>query len=139
MRIFTFNKTILLLALGNGLISFGGLLLHLRIHPPALSLFNWWATGFAALNALLVPLLFLHARSLGLAYLLNTATVVAGLVGMSYYSLTHAPEQVSASWIFLGSTFPDIVILLSKLCFAHAILLEWRRIDPPHETRGCRP
>ncbi|NIS60630.1 MAG: hypothetical protein GTO13_08005 [Proteobacteria bacterium] len=39
-------------------VSLGSLLLHFRIHPPKDSMFNWIATGFAAVNALLVILLF---------------------------------------------------------------------------------
>ncbi len=43
------------------LLSVGGLMLHIRIHPPAASLFNWIPVAFGAVNILLLPLLFRRA------------------------------------------------------------------------------
>ena len=115
-------------------VSLGGALLHLRIHPPAASLFNCVPTAFAALNVLILPFLFNHRRTVAWAYLLNALTVAVGTVTMAYYSITHWNGPVTVLGILLHSTLPDITILAAKLPIAHIILRHFR---PAQEEGGA--
>jgi len=111
-------------------ISFGGALLHLRIHPPADSLFNCVPTVFAALNVLVLPFLFDHSRTVAWAYLLNAVTVVVGTATMAYFSITHWKGPVTLTGVLMQSTLADIVILTAKLPIAHVILRHFRPVEP---------
>jgi hypothetical protein len=132
-------KSVKLLILGHIFMSLGGLLLHLRIHPPSESLLNWWPSVFGAVNLFVLPFLFSRVSTVGWAYLVNFATVIAGTTGMAYFSLITWKEPITVYSIFLQSTFPDIVILFVKLPIAHLILLTMRPQGTMPERRGCRP
>jgi hypothetical protein len=108
------------------LVSLGGLLLHLRIHPPEDSMFNWVAAGFAALNTFLLPFLFNSPTTVAWAYLFVWATVVTGTVAMTYHSLITWKLPVTFQTVVMNSTLPDIIILLAKLPVAHKILRVYR-------------
>ena len=111
------------------LISYGGLLIHLKIHPPAHSAFNCVPLVFGVLNVLVLPFLFNHERTVAWAYLLNAVTVLVGAVTMAYFSLTTWQGPVTWKAVLLGSTFPDIVLLAAKLPIAHAILRHFRPVE----------
>jgi hypothetical protein len=132
------SKSVRYLVLALFLLSLGGLLLHARLHPLLESMYNWWALGFGVLNVTLVPLLFLRPATAGAAYLLNAATIIAGTVGMAYYSYMNAEGPLTARLFLLESTFPDIVILFAKLPLAHLILDEMRPFMIREGKRGCR-
>ena len=112
------------------LISYGGLLLHLRIHPPVQSVFNCVPLAFGGLNVFVLPFLFNHARTVAWAYVLNAATVLVGAVTMAYFSVTTWEGPVTWEAVLLRSTFPDIVLLTAKLPIAHAILRHFRPAQP---------
>lgn len=119
-------------------LSLGGLLLHLRIHPMLESYFHWWAGGFGLMNCLVLPGLFLHPRGVGAAYVLNILTVIAGSLGMAYYSLHTLKPPFGLEAIFLKSTLPDILILWAKLPLGQALLEMMRPHGPrPEGRRGC--
>ncbi len=119
-------------------LSLGGLLLHLRIHPVLESYLNWWACGFGVLNCVAVPVLFLHPRGVGMAYVLNILTVIAGTVGMAYYSLHGLKPPITLVTLLLQTTFPDIVILFAKIPLGQIILETMRPHGPkPEGQRGC--
>jgi hypothetical protein len=115
-------------------LSLGGALLHLRIHPPADSLFNCVPTAFAVINVLVLPFLFNNRRTVAWAYLLNAVTVVVGTVTMAYFSITHWKGPVTVQAVLLQSTLPDIIILAAKLPLAHIILRHFR---PAHAQGGA--
>ncbi len=120
-------------------VSFGGLLLHVRIHPPGNSMFNWIATGFAALNTFLLPFLFNSAKTVAWAYLFTWATVATGTVLMAYFSIvTWDPSKlpITVKTLILNSTLPDIIILMAKLPLAHRILRFYRPIEVTDSPRG---
>jgi hypothetical protein len=104
------------------LLSFGGLLLHLRIHPPSESLFYWIPFLFALMNTLVIPFLFNRRETVAYAYLFTWATVIAGTVGMAYFSITTWNLPVTAISVILKSMLPDIIMLWSKIFLAHKIL-----------------
>jgi hypothetical protein len=104
------------------LLSLGGLLLHLRIHPPSKSLFYWIPFLFALVNTLIIPFLFNRRGTVTYAYLFTWATVIAGTVGMAYFSITAWRVPVTAINVILKSMLPDIIMLWSKIFLAHKIL-----------------
>ncbi len=121
-------------------VSLGGLLLHIRIHPPQDSMFNFTATAFAGVNTFILPFLFNSPRTVAWAYVFTWATVVTGSVLMAYFSIiTWDPSKVplTAKTLILRSTLPDIIILMAKLFLAHRILLIHRPNGAAADQGGC--
>ena len=120
------------------LVSLGGLLLHLRIHPPAQSLFNWIPCAFGLMGTFVLPVLFNRRETVAYAYLLTWAAVCAGTVGMSYLSITTWKGPITPVTVIIRSMFPDIIILWSKVFLAHKIL-RFHRLAGATERweRGC--
>jgi hypothetical protein len=104
------------------LLSLGGLLLHIRIHPPSKDLFYWIPFLFALVNTLIIPFLFNRRETVAYAYLFTWATVIAGTVGMAYFSITTWKLPVTMINVMLKSMLPDIIMLWSKIFLAHKIL-----------------
>lgn len=122
------------------LISLGGFLLHLRIHPVSVSAFHWVAGAFGAVNTFVLPILFRSPATVAWAYVFTWATVIAGTVGMAYHSVTVWKLPVTPVNILLSSTLPDILILWAKLLIAHRILRIYRPYGAAAEAkRGCVP
>jgi hypothetical protein len=117
------------LIFGIWVMSFGGLLLHYKIHPVSKDAFNWFAIGFALFNSVILPWLFLFRRGMRWAYLINATTVVVGVVTMSAFSINHWDKPLTFMNILIFSTLADSLILLAKLPMAHAILQAWRDFD----------
>lgn len=118
-------------------ISLGGLLLHLRIHPPKENAFNWIAALFAAVNTFIVPFLFNSPVTATWAYLFTWATVITGSVAMAYFSVVTWKLPVTPQTMIMNSTLPDIIILLAKLPLAHKILRVYRPDGVVTKRRGC--
>jgi len=120
------------------LLSLGGLLLHLRIHPPANSLFNWIPAVFGAVNAFLLPFLFNNRTTVPWAYLITWGTVAIGTVGMSYYSIVNWSFPITVKAVLMYSTLADILILFAKVFLAHKILrFYWPDAVNMERGRGC--
>ena len=120
------------------LVSLGGLLLHLRIHPPAKSLFNWIPAVFGAVNAFLLPFLFNNRTTVPSAYLITWGTVAIGTVGMSYYSIVNWSFPITVKAVLMYSTLADILILFAKVFLAHKILrFYWPDAVNMERGRGC--
>ena len=121
-----FRKGVCVPILGLLLISLGGLLLHLRIHPPTEEASHWIPAVFGAVSVIVLPLLFNSPRTVAIAYILNAVSVVVGTVTMAWYSIEHWQGQVTWNAILLESTLADILILSAKLPIAHIILRHFR-------------
>ena len=124
------KKQVHLPILAFALLSLGGLILHLRVHPPVLEgtlrIFFLIPAVFTAAATFILPFMFNSKRLCDYAYLVNLAAVITGTITMAYFSVTHWKGPVTIMTIVFNSTFPDIVILLAKLPLAHSILLYWR-------------
>jgi len=121
------RKPLHMLVFSHMLLSLGGLCLHVGLHPPAKSLYFWWAAPMSGVSLVLMPILFLRASTVGVAVLMNAFAVTAGVVGMAYFSLLTPPVPLTV-WTLLGrSTLAPAFILLAKLPLAHAILVEMRK------------
>jgi len=113
------------------LIALGGLLLHTRIHPTTSGVNNWVPLIAGLVSVVVVPILFLSSRTVVAGYLLNLATVVAGIVMMALFSIEHWEGPVTLNTVLLKSTLPDILVLLAKLPIAQAILNYYRPKPAP--------
>lgn len=118
-------------------VSLGGLLLHLRIHPPSDNMFNWVPAAFGVANAFVLPFLFNSPTTVAWAYLFVWATVVTGTVAMAYYSIITWAMPVTIKDVILFSTLADILILMAKLPLAHKILRAYRPEGTATEREGC--
>jgi hypothetical protein len=129
-----FKKQIHSLILAFIFVSIGGLLLHLRIHPPVLQgklrLFFLIPTVFTVAATFVLPFMFNSKRLCPYAYLINLAAVIVGTITMSYFSVTHWKGPVTVMTVLFKSMLPDILILMAKLPLAHGILLYWRAKRP---------
>lgn len=103
------------------LVSFGGWLQHLWMHPVGTNLFSLvpFVSGIA--STLLVPLLYLRTRTSMYGYLLNGMTVIIGFITMVHYSLSNIHGSLTASVFFLDTTFADILILGGKFTLGKAL------------------
>ena len=120
------------------LLSLGGLLLHIRIHPPANSLFNWIPAAFGAANTFALPFLFNRRATAPWGYLMTWVTVATGTVTMAYYSVANSSLPVTVKTVILYSTLADIVILWAKVFLAHKILrFHWPDGVHLEKGRGC--
>ncbi len=111
------------------LLSLGGLLLHLRIHPAAASLFNWVPVASCVFATLVLPIMFNYRRSAPLAYVINIAIVIVGTVAMAWWSASNWQLPLTLLNVLLNSTLADIVILLAKLPLGHIILRHHRQVE----------
>ena len=112
--------------LGLILISLGGLLLHLRIHPTSEEASNWIPVIFGVLSIVVVPIMFCSRRTVALAYLINAITIVVGVVAMTWHSVEHWQGPVTMNAVLLKSTLADNLILLAKWPLAYIILKQMR-------------
>jgi hypothetical protein len=121
-----FKREIRLPILALFLVSFGGLLLHIRIHSPRDDAFNLVPVVSGIISTLILPLLFNYRRTVAWAYMLNLIGVALGTVTMAHYSIVHWQGAVTLDGVILKSTFPDIVVLLAKVPLGHEILKHFR-------------
>ncbi|OPX23213.1 MAG: hypothetical protein B1H04_03940 [Planctomycetales bacterium 4484_123] len=112
-------------------ISAGGLLLHLRIHPPTEGFVNLLPAAFGVLGTLALPVMFSFRRTVAWAYMLNLAAVVAGTVTMGWHAARHLTGPVTWQALLLESTLPDILVLWAKLPLAHQVLRHFRPASGP--------
>ncbi len=107
------------------LLSLGGLLIHIKIHPVSVTAFNWTPVICAIASTIFIPIMFNYKKTWRWAYILNWATVIIGTMTMAYWSLTAQKLNMSFYDIFVKSTFADIIILGSKLSFGQIIMSYW--------------
>lgn len=103
-------------------ISLGGLGIHLKVHPPLKELINIIPALLGIFNVVVLPFLFNSVRTMRWAYLANIATVIVGGVGMAYFSLINWEGPLTLSGLLIGTTLPDIVLLLARLPLGELIL-----------------
>jgi hypothetical protein len=109
-------------------ISFGGWLLHLKIHAPSFIADEPQNPTFlipfilGLLNIIFVPIAFVYKKSSILAYLVNGFSVVVGALTMAHFSITNLPNPLTPGSILIRTTLPYIFISLPKLFMGQAIL-----------------
>ncbi len=120
------------------LMAAGGLLLHLRIHPPAEDTLYWVPALFGATNILIVPFLFNSVRGVVWAYAFTLLTVSVGIFTMSWYSVAEWNGPVTLLGVVLKSTLADSLILAARIPIAHNILLFHQRASDQADERRLR-
>jgi len=120
------------------LMAAGGLLLHLRIHPPAEDTLYWVPALFGATNILIVPFLFNSVRGVVWAYAFTLLTVSVGIFTMSWYSVAEWTGPVTLLGVVLKATLADSLILAARIPIAHNILLFYQRASDRAERRPRR-
>jgi hypothetical protein len=131
----TYVKTILLCALV--LISLGGFLLHLRIHPFSENLSYLVPFVAGILSIVVVPLLFSFKRLAEYGYVLNGMLVIVGTIIMAHFSIAHWPSPATFGTVVLKTTLADILLLWGKFFVGKALFdLEFYGYDPSRGKRG---
>ncbi|MFP4250913.1 MAG: ferric reductase-like transmembrane domain-containing protein, partial [Armatimonadota bacterium] len=116
------------------LMSAGGFLLHVRIHPPGETAFNWIPIVVTLFNIFVLPVLFNHRTTAPAAYALNWATVIVGTVAMAFFSVANPEGEMTFTRFFTHTTFPDIVILAARIPLGEIIIAYWRSTAPDPAT-----
>lgn len=117
------------------LISLGGLLLHLRLHPPIkldpfeVSALNLLPAILGIISVFVLPFMFSYRKTYLWAVMLNLLIVSAGTVSMIYFSATHwkASMPITIPNLILQTTLADIVILFARVPLGHSILKYWKK------------
>lgn len=104
------------------LMSLGGLLLHLRIHPPGSEAAHWIPAISGVASTFALPVMFYYRKTVTWAYLFTWAAVIVGTVTMADYSVDEWVGEVTLKRIILESTIADIAILWAKIPLAYMIL-----------------
>lgn len=118
-------------------VSIGGLLLHMRIHPPTQNTSNLVPLISGILGVIVVPLLFTNKKTISYGYTLNGFLVIIGSVAMAHFSVAHWPQPATVESAILKTTLPDIVVLWTKFFIGKAIFdLEIFGYDPDRTRAG---
>jgi len=135
MTIRTYVKTILL----SGLVvmSLGGLLIHLRVHPISKNPSNLVTVIAGVLSILVVPLLLGFRKTVHYGYVLNGFLVIVGTLAMAHFSIVHRPSPITLEAILMQTTLADILILWGKFFIGKALFdLEFYGYDSAKEKKG---
>jgi hypothetical protein len=131
----TYVKTMLLCALVS--LAFGGLLLHLRIHPVSQNPSNLVAPVAGILSIVVVPSLFSRKRLIEYGYVLNGMLVIVGTITMAHFSLAHWPVPTTFETVILKTLVADIAVLWGNFFVGKALFdLEFFGYDPNRERKG---
>ncbi len=131
------QKLRLVLVTGLFLISLGGWLLHLRIHPPSKLVANLipMIAGLMSITAL--QAMFLFKRTATYAYVINGILVIIGTITMTHFSLVHLPEKITSATVITSTLFPDILILFTNFILGKALFeLELFRAEETPARHG---
>lgn len=127
----------LLLILGIFSLSFGGWLLHFRIHSPFAESYNLIPFIIGLIGIFIVPFLFWFKQTIAYAYLINGFSVILGTILMGHYSLVHLHGSFTLNNLLFGTLFADIVVLWGKFYIGKVLFeLEWLRSDQDPAPEG---
>lgn len=101
----------LLLVGGLAVVSLGGWLLHLRVHPISTDATHWIPFITGLISIVILPTMFLSRKTLPYAYILNGMFVIIGSITMAHVSIPKLEGNLSFESIFIGTLLADIAIL----------------------------
>ncbi len=139
-------KTRRILLLGMFLLAVGGLVQHLRIHPPLLAadntdpgtgFTNLIAALFGVIDVALVTCLFARKRTAVYGYLINGLLVIYGTVFMAHCGIAKvfSPDTNPIVYI-LSPTFPSIVMVWADFFMGAVLYKLWFLEAPKPEAEG---
>ncbi len=118
-------------------LSFGGWLLHLRIHPLIKSTDNIIPLISGILSVFCLPFLFWFDSTVSAAYIINGFLVIIGTLTMAHFSMVNFKGPVTLGNILLNATFADISILWAKFAIGKALFdLRHLKSDQDIVTKG---
>ncbi len=126
-----FKKEISMQILAIFLLSIGGLMLHFRIHPLSVSVFNIAPLLVGLMSAFLLPFLFNEGKTVALAFILNIAAIIVGTLAMGAWSIQHFNTRLGFPDIVLQTLLADIIILWAKFPLGLSILRYFRPATRP--------
>ena len=88
MTIRTYVRSLLLIVLI--ILSLGGFLLHLRIHPISKNISNLIPVVSGILSLVVVPVFFYFKNTIAYGYVLNGFLVIVGTIAMTHFSIGYA-------------------------------------------------
>ncbi len=118
-------------------ISLGGILIHMKHHPVGESLFYLWAAVISVFSLLVITLLYCRPSTVAWGFLLNAGAVIAGTIGMSYFTLLNPVVPFTLPKLLLESSLPGIVVLWTKIPISYVILKKMKPLKVSTRTRGC--
>ncbi len=124
----------LLIKAGLFIVSLGGLLIHLKLHPPPGPSWHYLPYSAGAISVLVVTVLFFFRRGYQFAYVINGMLVIIGTIAMTHFSLAFPPKVISISGIVTGSMLPFILVLWTNFVLGKA-LFELRLMKTDEEKR----
>lgn len=119
MTLRNYSKTFLIISIV--VLSLGGLMLHIRIHPVQTNHANIIPIACGVLSIIAVPVLFSFKKTVQYGYVLNGMLAITGTVIMTHYSIANLSEPVTLETILFGTLFADILILWTVFCIGKVI------------------
>ncbi|MDD5774639.1 MAG: hypothetical protein PHS64_01705 [Candidatus Omnitrophica bacterium] len=102
-------------------LTFGGWLLHVKIHPLDKNSANFIPFIIGIVNFSIVPLLFCFSRTTALAYIVNGFFAIIGTIVMAHFSIVHFEGPVTPVNVMMNTLFADIVILWANFAVGKAL------------------
>jgi hypothetical protein len=121
----------LLLVAGLVVVSLGGWLLHVRVHPVSDVATNWIPFITGLISIIILPAMFLSKKTLPYAYIINGMFVIIGTITMAHASVERLQDGITFATVFVGTLFADIAILWVNFFIGKSIfeLEMFRAID----------
>jgi hypothetical protein len=135
MTLRNYTKTFLIVSIF--VLSLGGLMLHVRIHPIQINMANIIPLICGALSISAVPVLFSFKRTVEYGYVLNGMLAIVGTIVMTHYSIANLPKPVTFEAIFFETLLASILMLWAAFLVGKAIFeLETFGYDQDKEKKG---
>lgn len=109
------------LVIGLTILSLGGWLLHVKIHPYSENMANLIPFITGLISIVLLPLLFSMRKTIHFAYILNGLICIFGSVTMAHFSLVKMSGPLTIKWLFVDSLLKDIFIVWGRFAIGKAI------------------
>ena len=114
-------------------LTFGGWLLHSRIHPMSEHPWNVIPAVSGILSMVVITLLFCFRKTVAYGYVLNGMTVIIGTITMAHFSLKNAPAEFTFQALLFKTLLADIAILWGKFTIGKA-LFELELLKQPEDA-----
>jgi len=135
MTLRNYTKTFLIVSII--VLSLGGLMLHVRIHPIQVNKANIIPLICGALSIFAVPVLFSFKKTVQYGYVLNGMLAIIGTVIMTHYSIANLPRPVTFEAIFFETLLASILMLWTAFFVGKAIFeIETFGYDQEKEKKG---